>query len=156
MVIVRDGCPEDTSALARMINDFNVEEGSPGRINPAGVVDLCFHDHSLYKPLVAEDGQDLVGYALIKRYFDTDPCAWCSYMQDLYVVPERRSQRIGRLFITEAARQTLDQGRFELTWHVRDRNRRGRAFYAAIGGHEESIIPVTLSGGALKRMAEGE
>lgn len=154
MVTVRDGCREDAQALARMISDFNVEEGSPGRITAEGVEDLCFRDHSLYKPLVAEDERNLVGYALIKSYFDTDPCAWCSYMQDLYVVPERRSQNVGRRLITTAARQTLDQGRHELTWHVRDHNHRGRAFYAGIGGREDMIVPVVLSGEALKRLAK--
>lgn len=154
MLIIRDGHREDASDLARMISDFNMEEGSPGRITAEGVLDLCFRDESFYKPLVAEEGRELVGYALIKRYFDTEPCAWCAYMQDLYVVPERRSQRIGRQLITAAARRTLEQGWFELTWHVRDHNSRGRAFYSAIGGREETVIPVTLTGEALKRLAK--
>ncbi|MGI9417926.1 MAG: GNAT family N-acetyltransferase [Geminicoccaceae bacterium] len=68
---------------------------------------------------MAEEERRLVGYALISRYFDTDPCAWCSYMQDLYVVPERRSQRIGRHLIAAVARWSVEQGRLELSWHVR-------------------------------------
>lgn len=156
MATTRDGRREDTPTLARMICDFNVEEGSPGRITAEGVVDLCFQDHSLYRALVAEEEQDLVGYALIKSYFDTDPCRWCSYMQDLYVVPERRSQGIGRHLIAAVARRTLERGRLELSWHVRHHNRRGRAFYATIGGREESIIPVTLGGEALKQLAEDD
>ena len=154
MATTRDGRREDASTLARMICDFNMEEGSPGRITAEGVVGLCFQDQSLYKALVAEEEQDLVGYALIKSYFDTDPCRWCSYMQDLYVVPERRSQRIGRHLIAAVARRTLEQGRLELSWHVRHHNRRGRAFYAVIGGREDSVIPVTLGGEALQRLAE--
>jgi GNAT superfamily N-acetyltransferase len=137
-----------------MISDFNVEEGSPGRITSEGVIDLCFSDQPLYAPLVAEDRDVLVGYALITRYFDTEPCAWCSYMQDLYVVPDRRSEGVGRLLITAAARHTLKEGRHELLWHVRDHNVRGRAFYARIGGKEQTPIPVTLSSEALRDLAE--
>ncbi len=153
MLTIRDGYPGDAPKLAQMISDFNVEEGSPGRISVDGVMDLCFGERLLYKPLVAEQGEDLVGYALIMRYFDTEPCAWCSYMQDLFVVPEMRSQRVGRRLIAAAARHTLEEGRLELLWHVRDHNSRGRAFYARIGGEEQSPIPVTLSGAALEKLA---
>ncbi|MGI9488589.1 MAG: GNAT family N-acetyltransferase [Geminicoccaceae bacterium] len=154
MLAIREGRQSDAADLARMICEFNVEEGSPGRISADGVIDLCFGDGPLYKSLVAEQGRDLVGYALIMRYFDTEPCAWCSYMQDLFVVPEMRSQKIGRLLIAAAARYTLTEGRFELSWHVRDSNSRGRAFYARIGGKEQTPIPVTLSGEALQKIAD--
>ena len=154
MVTIREGRPGDAVDLARMISDFNVEEGSPGRITADGVVELCFADHPLYKPLVADVGGELVGYALIARHFDTEHCAWCSYMQDLFVVPDRRSRRIGRRLIAAAARHTLDKGQIELSWHVRDHNRRGRAFYAGIGAKELTPVPVSLSGEALKRIAE--
>ncbi|MGI9510705.1 MAG: GNAT family N-acetyltransferase [Geminicoccaceae bacterium] len=153
MLTVRKGCSDDVADLARMISDFNVEEGSPGRISMEGVAELCFSDQALYTALVADEDKSLVGYALIMGYFDTEPCAWCSYMQDLYVVPDRRSLGVGRQLIAAAARHTLDQGWLELFWHVRDHNRRGRAFYAAIGGKEQTPIPVSLSGGALKTMA---
>lgn len=154
MVKVRDGRLDDAADLARMISDFNVEEGSPGRITTEGVVELCFDGELLYKPLVAEDDDKLVGYALIMGYFDTEPCAWCSYMQDLYVAPEKRSLGIGRRLIVVAAQKTLEQGRLELFWHVREHNHRGRAFYSGIGAKEQTPIPVILSGEALKRMAE--
>ncbi|MEM8950821.1 MAG: GNAT family N-acetyltransferase [Pseudomonadota bacterium] len=136
-----------------MISDFNVEEGSPGRISADGVIDLCFGDRPLYKPLVAEHEGDLVGYALITQHFDTEPCAWISYMQDLFVASAWRSQGVGRRLIAAAARLTLEEGRFELTWHVRDHNERGRAFYSQIGGKEQTPIPVTLSSDALKALA---
>lgn len=153
---VREGHRDDAADLARMITDFNVEEGSPGRITAEGVVELCFADRSRYQALVADEGGDLVGYALIMRFFDTEPCAWCSYMQDLYVLPDWRSRRIGQRLIAAAARHTLEDGGHELAWHVRDHNSRGRAFYARIGGRENGIIPVTLTGAALKRTATEE
>jgi GNAT superfamily N-acetyltransferase len=154
MVAIRHGRAVDAEPLATMISDFNVEEGSPGRISGEGVTDLCFSDQSLYTPFVAEDRGALVGYALVTRFFDTEYCAWCSYMQDLYVVPDRRSDGVGRLLIAAAARHTLEEGHHELLWHVRDHNERGRAFYARIGGQEQTPIPVTLSSEALRRLAK--
>jgi GNAT superfamily N-acetyltransferase len=153
MVEIRHGRADDAEPLANMISNFNVEEGSPGRITREGVINLCFSDQPVFAPLVAEDRDALVGYALIMRYFDTEPCAWCSYMQDLYVIPERRSEGVGRLLIAAAADHTLKEGHHELCWHVRDYNERGRAFYARIGGKEQTPIPVTLSSEALSDLA---
>ncbi|NJO38489.1 MAG: GNAT family N-acetyltransferase [Rhizobiales bacterium] len=140
--------------IAQMVSAFNVEEGSPGRIEESGVVELCFGDRFLYRPLVAVTGGRLVGYALIMRYYDTEPCDWCSYMQDLYVEPDWRSRGVGRRLMAAAARLTIDEGRSELVWHVRDHNHRGRAFYARIGGKEQTPLPVTLSGDALRQLAD--
>lgn len=154
MTIVRQGRLDDAADLARMINAFNVEEGSPGRITTEGVVDLCFDRNPLFTPLVADGNDQLIGYALIMRYFDTEPCAWGSYMQDLFVIPDKRSLGIGRRLIAAAARYTLDQNRNGLFWHVRDHNHRGRAFYAGVGAEEQAPIPVTLDGDALRRMAD--
>ena len=69
-------------------------------------------------------------------------------------MPEMRSQKIGRRLIAAAARNTLEEGRLELLWHVRDCNSRGRTFYARIGGKEQMPIPVTLSGEALNSIAD--
>lgn len=154
MVTVRDGIESDAAELAAMISDFNIEEGSPGRITTDGVTDLCFGDDPLYTPIVAEEGGKLIGYALIMRYFDTEPCAWCSYMQDLYVMADQRSRGIGKRLVIAAARMTRALGRHYLFWHVRERNHRGRAFYAGIGGQEQTSLAVILSGDALERLVE--
>ncbi len=154
MLTIRQGQPEDAPSLARMINDFNVEEGSPGRINETCVADLCLGAKTNYEALVAEDDHVLVGYALLMRFFDTEPCAWCLYMQDLFVVPERRSQGVGRKLIARVAKITIDQGHPELFWQVRDHNQRGRRFYAAIGGEEQTPVTVVLKGDALIALAK--
>ena len=118
------------------------------------MLDLCFLKQSLYTSWVAEDGDELGGYALVMRYFDTEPCAWCSYMQDLYVVPDRRGEGVGRQLIAAVACRTLAEGHHELLWHVRDHNVRGRAFYQRIGGQEQTPIPVSLSAEALQELAK--
>ena len=153
MIAIRGGRAGDAADIAAMISDFNIEEGSPGRMTPEGVLDLCFVEGSLYKALIAEYGDDLIGYALVTHYFDTEPCSWCSYMQDLYVKPDWRSHGAGRRLIAAVAWHTLDEGCAELLWHVRDHNRRGRDFYARAGGVEQTPIPVTLTGDALKSLA---
>jgi GNAT superfamily N-acetyltransferase len=154
VIVIRDGQRADAAELARLISDFNVEEGSPGRLDEAGALEICFDEAAPFHAIVAEDDGDIVGYTLLMRYFDTEPCAWCTYMQDLYVIQGRRSDGIGRRLIAAAAKLTADLGRHALFWHVRDHNHRGRAFYASIGGKEETPIPVTLSGDALSAMAK--
>lgn len=153
MLNLRPGVEGDAPALARMISDFNVEEGGPGRVDADGVIELCFAKSSIYRAIVADDEGTLVGYALVMRYFDTDPCAWCSYMQDLFVVPAKRSQGVGRRLIASVAKHAIDQGHPSLFWHVRAHNHRGRAFYASLGGIEQTPLPVALEGEALTALA---
>ncbi|MGH1483837.1 MAG: GNAT family N-acetyltransferase [Geminicoccales bacterium] len=153
MLTIRPGRPEDAPSLAKMISDFNVEEGSPGRIDAQAVGDLCFSPTSSYRAYVADDGETLTGYALVTPYFDTEPCAWCSYMQDLFVVEGWRSQGIGRRLIAAVAKAAMEQQHHELLWHVRDNNKRGRAFYTSIGGEEQTPIPVILKDKSLERLA---
>lgn len=154
MVVIRNGRQEDASALARMISDFNIEEGSPGRLTEAGAIDLCFSPEPFFRVIVAEDGRALVGYALVMGYFDTEPCAWGSYMQDLFVVQTRRSEGIGRRLVAAVAKSALDQGHVALFWHVRDNNARGRAFYASIGATEQTPVPVALGQDAMLTLAK--
>lgn len=155
MLHIREGKADDAPSIARMICDFNVEDDMPGRVDATVVTDLCFTPTSVYRAFVAEDGDRLVGYALVMGFFDTDPCAWSSYMQDLFVVPEHRSQGVGRRLIASVAKATVEEGRRDLVWHVRDQNERGRAFYAAIGGEEQTALMVTLGGDALQALAKG-
>ncbi len=153
MVTVRQARPDDAADLARLINQFNVEEDSPGRITELGVRELCFVRHPRYRTLVAEDGDALVGYALTMRFFDTEPCTWCCYMQDLFVIREKRSLGVGRRLIAAVAQTAIAQGDQGLFWHVRARNHRGRAFYASIGAKERTPLPVALTGEALAALA---
>lgn len=152
-VTVRPGRPEDAAALARLIGDFNVEEGSSGRITAAGVQELCFVGQPRYRAMVAEAGAALVGYALIMRFFDTESCMWWSYMQDLFVIPEKRSLGVGRRLIAAVAKAATAQGDHGLSWHVRLRNSRGRAFYASIGAKEQTALPMALTDRALADLA---
>lgn len=153
-VRIRPGKNEDAPSLACLISSFNEEEGSPGRIDAAGVVDLCFSTKPFYRTIVAEAEAGLVGYILMFSFFDTEPCAWGTYMQDFFVVPEKRGEGIGRQLIASVAKKTIADNHQAVFWHVRDRNKRGRSFYASIGGEEETPIPMVLKGQALISLAE--
>ena len=155
-ILVRPGTSRDAPLLAGLISSFNEEEGSPGRINAAGVVDLCFSSKPFYQTIVAEAGAELVGYTLMCRHFDTEFCAWGTYMQDLFVVRAQRGKGVGRRLIASVAKKAMAEDHQAVFWHVRDRNRRGRSFYASVGGEEESPIPMVLRGKALKSLAETE
>lgn len=152
-VVIRPGKVEDVASLVQLINSFNEEEGSPGRVDAADVLDLCFSTGAMYQATVAEVDKAIVGYTLTFSYFDTEPCVWGTYMQDLFVVSGRRSEGIGRQLVAFVARVALAQNHQAVFWHVRDRNKRGRKFYRALGGIEETAIPVVLNGPSLISLA---
>ncbi|MGF1477703.1 MAG: GNAT family N-acetyltransferase [Geminicoccaceae bacterium] len=153
MVEIRQARVEDADAIAAMTRNFNKEEGGAGRIETVQIHELCFSDRPFYRALVADDGATLVGYALIMPYFDMMPCAWCSYMEDLYVIPMRRNQGIGWLLIAAVAKMAVAEGLNNLYWHALPANTGARRFYASTGAVEGTAIPLALAGDALRTLA---
>ena len=83
--------------------------------------------------LVAEAEGALVGYALffpIYSSFQTSPMLW---LEDLYVVPERRGRGDGRALLGELSRLALARGCRRVGWIVLDWNIPSIRFYAGLG-----------------------
>jgi GNAT superfamily N-acetyltransferase len=78
------------------------------------------------------------------------------YLEDIFVVPERRKAGIGRAIFRQLARRALDQGCTRLDWAVLDWNAPSIAFYRSIGavGLDEWTIQ-RLTGDALTALAHG-
>jgi ribosomal protein S18 acetylase RimI-like enzyme len=111
--IVRRAGPEDAGAVGRLLYDFNREfdEPTPEPEQLARRIrQLLAEEHVIV--LVGGDGPD--GLALLRFR----PSLWSDglecYLAELYVVPERRGQGLGRALL-EA---TLDMARAEGADHI--------------------------------------
>ena len=83
--------------------------------------------------LVAEAEGGLVGYALFYptySSFQTAPMVW---LEDLYVVPERRGRGDGRALLAELSRLALARGCRRMGWIVLDWNAASIRFYEGLG-----------------------
>ena len=131
MSSIRRAQPADAEDVARLLHDFNTEFGEP--TPPVGV--LAERAARMIAAgeiivLVAGDGPD--GLAL----FSLRPSLWSdgldAYLQELYVVPERRGGGLGRALLEATFTVARDAGATHIDLNTSDDDT------AAIGLYESS------------------
>jgi GNAT superfamily N-acetyltransferase len=88
--------------------------------------------------VVAEQADQLVGFALFFTNFSTFLGKPGLYLEDLYVRPAQRGAGLGKRLLAHLAQLAIarDYGRFE--WSVLDWNANAIAFYEQVGA---SVMP---------------
>lgn len=104
--------------------------------------------------LLAEDGGAVVGFALFFHNFSTFLAQPGIYLEDLFVIPERRGHGIGRALLERLAQVAVERGCGRLEWAVLDWNRAAIGFYERLGAQPNSEWTVyRLTGEALRGLA---
>ena len=101
-----------------------------------------------------EDGKE-VGFALFFHNFSTFLGRAGLYLEDLYVLPEKRGRGYGKALFQQLARLARERGYGRMEWWCLDWNRPGIDFYLSLGAEPMSDWTVyRLSGKTLDAMAE--
>jgi len=109
-----------------------------------------FGNHRYAETLLAEDDGNPVGFALFFHNFSTFLGLPGVYLEDLFVLPERRGKGVGRALFGELARLAVERGCGRLEWSVLDWNRDAIGFYERLGAKPNSEWTVyRLTGEAL-------
>lgn len=129
---VRGGKVDDAAAIARLLRDFNLEftEPTPAievltenvrRLLEAGEITV----------LLAGDGPD--GLSL----FRFRPALWSegleTYLQELYVVPDRRGRGIGRALLERTIDLAREQGADGIDLNTGETDTAARGLYESMG-----------------------
>jgi GNAT superfamily N-acetyltransferase len=104
--------------------------------------------------VLAQVGDEPVGFALFFHNFSTFLGKRGLYLEDLFVVPEWRGRGIGRLLLTHLARVAVERDCGRMEWSVLDWNEPAIGFYERLGARlmtEWRICRVT--GDSLARLA---
>ena len=104
--------------------------------------------------ILARDGSDTVGYAWFFHNYSTFRGRPGIYLEDLFVLPERRGHGYGRALLVALARLAVERGCAHYEWSVLDWNEPAIGFYRRMGAEvmeEWRICRVT--GDALARLA---
>ncbi|HTM03068.1 MAG TPA: GNAT family N-acetyltransferase [Vicinamibacterales bacterium] len=116
--------------------------------------------HALFGPrpyaevILAREDDDTVGYALFFHNYSTFRGKAGIYLEDLFVLPERRGHGYGRALLVALARIAIERGCARYEWSVLDWNQPAIGFYRRMGAEvmeEWRICRVT--GDALARLA---
>jgi GNAT superfamily N-acetyltransferase len=106
--------------------------------------------------VIAEDGNDVAGYALFFHNYSTFHCKRGLYLEDLFVRPQFRSRGIGRLLLSHLAKIAVQRGCARFEWAVLDWNEPAIRFYQSLGAEPMSDWTVfRVTGEALQQLSSG-
>jgi ribosomal protein S18 acetylase RimI-like enzyme len=129
---VRRAAVDDAPAVGRLLHDFNVEFDEPTP-SPAQLADrlreLIARDD--FAVLLAGDGPD--GLAVLRFR----PSIWSTalecYLAELYVVPDRRGNGLGRALMDRALTLARDLGADYIDLGTSETDTAARALYESLG-----------------------
>ena len=155
-MIIRKAVEGDAARIAAMANLLQSLEGKdPDAFNEGKVLHAAFGSDAIVSVLVAEIDGELVGYAMFESCFNTDFARRDLFLDDLFVVEQRRGCGIGRALLVEVCREAKARRAGTVAWGVRSSNNRARAFYRSVGATDEDLRLLKLEGDALEEMATG-
>ncbi len=103
---------------------------------------------------VLEEGKE-VGFALFFHNFSTFLGRAGIYLEDLFVLPERRGRGYGKALLKKLAQITRERGCGRLEWSCLDWNRPAIGFYLSSGAAAmDEWTTYRLTGSALEKAAE--
>ena len=106
--------------------------------------------------LIAEEGAEVVGFALFFHTFSTFLGRPGIYLEDLYVRPAFRGRGVGKTMLMHLARLAKERGCGRLEWSVLDWNEPSIRFYESLGAVAMDDWTVyRMTGEALEKLAEG-
>lgn len=129
---IREARVEDAALIARLLHDFNLEFEA----ETPGVLELTRHATRMLSEgemtvLLGGDGPDGLALLRFRRSVWTDKRE--AYLQELYVVPERRREGIGQALLEAAIETSRAAGAAWIELNTAESDRAARALYAKLG-----------------------
>ena len=113
-----------------------------------------FGERRYAETLIAEDGDEAVGFALFFHNFSTFLAQPGIYLEDLFVKPEYRGSGVGRALLEALARTAIERDCGRMEWAVLDWNESAIGFYERLGAQPNSDWTVyRLTGEPLRALA---
>jgi GNAT superfamily N-acetyltransferase len=128
--------PPDESAQKRLLND-------------------AFSDHPRFEVFLAETSGTVAGYAFVFETYSTFLARPTLYLEDLFVLPEYRKQRVGYALFRHCVSEASRRGCGRMEWAVLDWNTNAISFYERQGAaHQKQWLPYRLDEAAIARLVE--
>jgi GNAT superfamily N-acetyltransferase len=153
---VRPARESDLERIRELILDLAAYEHSLDQVRVS--VDqlrvAIFSERPAAYALVAEHGDEVVGFALYFLNFSTWEGVHGIHLEDLYIAPEHRGRGLGKALLSSLASIAVTRGYARFEWAVLDWNTPSIDFYARMGAVPMGGWTVyRLSGEALRRAA---
>ena len=153
---IRPGELEDVPLIAELIRGLARYEKLEHEVvmTEEKLTNSLFGERRYAETIIAEDGGEPVGFALFFHNYSTFLAQPGLYLEDLFVIPERRGGGVGRALLEHLAQVAVDRGCGRLEWAVLDWNTDAIGFYEKLGARPNSDWTVyRLTGEPLRALA---
>ena len=153
---IRPGEKSDVALIAQLIRGLARYEKLEDQVTMTEekIDRALFGDRPYAETLIAEDGDEAVGFALFFHNFSTFLAQPGIYLEDLFVVPEARGKGVGRALLERLAQVAIERDCGRLEWAVLDWNESAIRFYERLGATPNSEWTVyRLTGDSLRALA---
>ena len=153
---VRESRPSDVPRIRELIVELATYERSAdqAKATEEQLRGALFGEHPAVFALVADVGDDVVGFALWFLNFSTWAGVHGIYLEDLYVRPEHRGHGLGKALLQSLASIAVTRGYARFEWWVLDWNTPSIDFYRRLGAVPMDEWTVyRLTGDALRAAA---
>jgi GNAT superfamily N-acetyltransferase len=155
--MIRRATPDDAAAITGLIYDLAEYEKARHEctVTVEQITTALFGENPSAFCHVAEEAGDVIGLALWFRNFSTWDGVHGIYLEDLFVLPERRGAGHGKALLAALAKECADNDYSRLSWSVLNWNAPSIAFYESLGATaQDEWTTYRLSGDALGRLAK--
>lgn len=97
------------------------------------ILELWIFDKKKAEVIIAEEDGEPVGFALFFHNFSTFLGRAGVYLEDLFVIPEKRGKSYGKALLQKLAQIAVDRGCGRLEWWCLDWNESSIDFYKKLG-----------------------
>jgi GNAT superfamily N-acetyltransferase len=153
--MIRSAVPGDTPVICGLIRELAEYEKLTHQVV---LEEHRFHEHLFgsqpcVEAILAEERDQVVGFALFFSNYSTFLGRPGIYLEDLYVKPEYRGAGHGRALLAEVARLAVARDCGRLEWAVLNWNQPSIEFYNRLGGEPlEGWTTYRLAGEALANL----
>ncbi len=130
--------PPDDAAKGRLLNDM-------------------FSDRPRIEAFLGESGGKPAGYAFVFETYSSFLALPTLYLEDIFVLPEFRKQRVGKALFSAMAAEALRRGCGRMEWHVLDWNKLAIDFYERHGARQlNEWLPFRLTRADMESLLKSE
>jgi GNAT superfamily N-acetyltransferase len=154
--VVRAARPQDVPVLLQMFFELAEYErlAHEMRATEERLRTALFAKRPAAEALLAERGEQVVGYALFYPTFSTFLTIQGVWLEDLFVRPQHRGAGVGQALLAAVAARVRERGGERLEWAALDWNELALGFYRRIGATPmREWITHRLVGEELQRLA---
>jgi GNAT superfamily N-acetyltransferase len=114
-----------------------------------------FGSRPFCEAIIVEDDMGPAGFALFFHNYSTFRVQPGLYLEDLFVLPDRRGGGLGKALLKRLAQIAVERGCGRLEWSVLDWNEPAIGFYKRLGARlMDEWTTCRIDGEALKELAE--